>query len=225
MSKKMMLLATALTALAFAALPAVASAGEPQTHCGPSGSGCVISIHSSNPAELSKTGTSLKIICSTTTGAGEVGTTTGSIELTFHECTDNLFHLPCTTSGQSSKTITTEPLTYHNIYPTKDKTKPGVLITPNATSGSFAHFSCADGTHRVTGSGVIGTMTSPEPACNSNGASITLKFEQSVNGHQKHKQITGTGAIYDLHEGSTTAAQVGTGTITPTSGSISVTCP
>jgi len=44
MSKKLMLLAAALTALAFAALLAVASGGEPQAHCPNGAASCSFTI-------------------------------------------------------------------------------------------------------------------------------------------------------------------------------------
>jgi hypothetical protein len=225
MSKKMMLLATALTALAFAALPAMASAGTPQTHCpSVSGSTCSFSGTSSSFVELSRTANSLKIHCSQTTTSGTMSTSGGSVQFLFHGCTDNLFGLPATTSGQSSGTITTTLLSYDNIYATDDKTKPAVLITPNA--GHFASFSTAAGATVVSGNGVIGTLTSP--GCGATAASVALSFTQSSNGHQAHKQSTGTGTIFDLTGtvagAASTSAQVGSGTAAITGGSVTVTC-
>jgi hypothetical protein len=223
MSKKMMLLATALAALAFAALPAVASAGTPETHCPGGVASCNITI-TGGKAELSKTSTSLKVICSSSSGSGVMGTKGGSIALTFHGCGDNLFGLPCTSSGSSSGTIKTTTLPYDNIYTTDNKSTPGVLITPAAGSSHFASFSCAAGLNVVSGNGVIGSLSTP--GCGGSAASLTLGFTQSSNGHQTHKQVTGTGTIFDLTSESSTAAQVGSGTVSVVGGgNVSVTCP
>jgi hypothetical protein len=227
MNKKMMLLATALTALAFAALPAVASAGTPQTHCPTvSGSHCTFSGTSSSFVELSRTANSLKIHCSQTTTTGTMTTSGGSVQFLYHGCTDNLFGLPATTSGQSSGTITTTLLPYDNIYTGDNKTAPGVLITPGAGTSHFASYSFAPGATVVSGNGVIGTLTSP--GCGGTAASVALSFTQSSNGHQTHKQITGTGTIFDLTAtvggAASTFAQVRNGTAAITGGSVTVTC-
>jgi hypothetical protein len=227
MSKKMMLLATALTALAFAALPAVASAGTPETHCSGSPSPtCEIEI-SGGAAELTRTANALKIQCSSMTGTGVMSTTGGSIALTFHGCKESLFKTTCSTSSTSAPgTIVVTNLPYDNIYTTDNKTSPGVLVTPTASTSHFASFTCINGSHTVSGNGVIGSLSAPK--CGEAAASLTLGFTQASQGHQTHKQITGTGTIYDLEEGGSTAAQVGSGTVKVTGGtpgSISVTCP
>jgi len=225
MSKKMMLLATALTALAFAALPAVASAGTPQIHC-PSGSTCSATL-SGGHGELTKTGGFASVTCTSTTGTATIGTEGGTMQLLFHGCKDSVFGAACTTSGQTSGTITTKVLPYDNTYLTAGKTVPGVLVTPEGGGGpekfgTFATFSCIDGNHTVTGNGVMGRL---ETGCNSPQASLPIQFEQTQAGHQTHKQITGTGAIYDLTDGSATAAMNTTGTATATGGgNFTITC-
>lgn len=220
----MMLLATALTALAFAALPAMASAGTPQIHCpGTSGTHCEFSGTTSSKVELTKTSTSLAVHCSQTTVSGTITTSEGTVRFQFHNCTDNLFGLPCTTSGQSSGTITTTLLPYDNIYTTDNNTSPGVLVTPATGSSHFASFTCANGANVVSGNGVIGSLSSP--ACGAESASLTLGFTASSKGHQTHKQITNTGTIYDLTSEGLTASQVGSGTVTIVGGgNFSVTC-
>ena len=57
-------------------------------------------------------------------------------------------------------------------------------------------FKCGDGTHVVSGNGLIGSLTAP--FCNGTATTLTLSFSQSSKGHQTHRQITGTGAIFDL---------------------------
>lgn len=222
MSKKLMMLAAgALTALAFAALPAVASAGTPQVHCPEKKATCSFTIAGVNP-ELKRTD-GLQVGCSSVTGSGVLNTTGATgVSMTFHGCKETIFNTACTTSGQSSGTIKTGTLSADNIYTTDNKTSPGILMTPPA-GGHFATFSCIDGTHTIDGPGIIGSLTAP--ACGGSAGSATLNFGQSSNGHQTHKQITGTGAIFDLTDGGTTASMVGTGTITPSpAGTLSITC-
>ena len=223
MSKKMMLLATALTALAFAALPTVASAGEPQTHCTNLAASCSFTVHSG--ASSWRTASAGSFNCSATTGSGTMGTTTGSVSFVFTGCTESVFKSACTTSGKSSGTIETTALTYHNIYVSDAKTSPGVLMTPNATSGIFAHFTCAGGlvTKTIHGKGLIGTLTSPK--CGGDSNVYEFDFEESVPGTQKHMHITGTGETYDLTDQSgNTGSLVASGKITITSTSASLTC-
>jgi len=221
MSKKMMLLATALTALAFAALPAVASAGTPEVHCPNGASECTITITGGH-GELTKTGGFASVTCTSTTGSGKLGTTTGTMSLLFHGCKDTVFGASCTTSGLTSGTIETTALTFHTTYLTAGKTVPGVLITPNEVTKVFAHFSCIDGNHTVEGNGIMGRL---ESGCTSPQATLNIQFEQSQAGHPLHKQITGTGTIYDLTDGGATAAMKATGSVTATGGgSFTVTC-
>jgi hypothetical protein len=224
MSKKMMLLATALTALAFAALPAVASAGTPETHCPGGSPTCNISIASSTSSELSRTANSQGIACSSFSGSGVMGTTGGSMALTFHGCKETLFKSSCGTSAAGTGTIIFTSLPYDNIYTTDNKTSPGMLVTPAAGSSHFTSFKCLDGTHTVSGNGLIGSLSAP--ACGGSSASLTLSFTQASKGHQTHKQITGTGTVFDLEESGSTAAQSGTGTVQATGGGeFTITCP
>jgi hypothetical protein len=222
MSKKMMLLATALTALAFAALPAVASAGEPQTHCTDLAASCVFTVHGEKGA-LNTAGAG-SVNCSTTTGSGTMGTTTGTMTLLYHGCTESVFGSACTTSPEASGTIKTTPLIYHNIYVSAGKSSPGVLVTPNATSGVFAHFVCAGGlvTKTITGNGLVGTLISPK--CGGDSNVFEFAFEQSAAGTQKHMQITGAGTLFDLKDGSNTGSLVATAKATLTSTTASLTC-
>ncbi|HYH53191.1 MAG TPA: hypothetical protein VD761_03590 [Solirubrobacterales bacterium] len=222
MKQKLMLLATgALTALAFAALPAAASAGTPEVHCPNGAASCAISIAGGH-SELTKTNSFVKVTCTSTTGTGSLNTTGGTIQLTFHGCKESVFGTSCTTAGQSSGTIKTTVLPVDNRYVTAGKTAPGVLITPASGSSHFATFNCIDGTHVVTGNGVMGILTT---GCASPQAALKLKFSQSSAGHQLHKQVTGSGTIFDLHEGANTAAMVAEGSVTPTGGgSFTVTC-
>lgn len=207
MSKKMMLLATALAALAFAALPAVASAGEPEVEC--NNTACGAFTIAGGPAELARAA-GPKINCGSVTGTGSYTTkTTGTIKLTFHTCKESIFSTSCGTSG----TITTNELTFHNIYLTDSKTTPGVLIT-----GVNVTFTCPSVfTHVAVTGDVIGHL---ESACTKHpGNPLLLNFEKTTNGNQKYKHITGTGTTYDLDSSVNgdafgTASQTGTGKVT-----------
>jgi hypothetical protein len=222
MSKTTMLLATALTALAFAALPALASAGTPETHCPEGAASCTIQIVG-GAANLTRTANSLKVECSTMTGTGTMGTTGGSITLTFHGCTDSLIKGPCGTSSSGTGTILTTILPYDNIYTTDNKTSPGLLLTPSAGTSHITTVKCLDGHHTLTGNGFIGSINAP--ACGNSAGSLTVGFTQSSPGHQTHKQVTGTGTVFDLEEGGSTAALVASFTVKAANGgSISLTC-
>jgi hypothetical protein len=222
MNKKMMVLAAALTALAFAALPAVASAGEPQTHCINGAASCSFTVHG-GPAGWN-TASAGSTNCSSVTGSGTMGTTTGSMALVFHGCTESVFGSACTTSGQPSGTIATTALIYHNIYASAGKSSPAILITPNATSGIFSHYTCAGGlvTKTISGNGLIGTLTKPK--CGETTNVFEFALEQSVAGTQKHMQITGAGTKYDLKDGENTTSLVASMKFTVTSTTASLTC-
>jgi hypothetical protein len=144
-------------------------------------------------------------------------TTTGSLNLVFHGCTMTFMtlHLNCTSSGQPAGAIATTTLPFHLISTVSGSGTPGVLITPGASNPEgkphFATFICGGIAERkVTGNGVIGTITSP--ACGVASTTATLKFEQSANtGVQKH--TTHTGVVYGLLWNGTPAAQIAEGRI------------
>jgi len=222
MSKKLMLLAAgALTALAIAALPAVASAGTPQTHCPNGAASCSFTV-SAPPSELWTT-SGIGFKCTSVTGAGAMNTTGGSLQLSFNGCAETVFGTECHSSGQPNGTITMTALRYDNTYVTDGKTVPGVLVTPN--SGHFATFWCLGTTQKseFSGNGVIARLTSP--ACGASSNTYGLVFEQSAKGHQTHRQITGTGTIFDLAtNGTTTSLESLTATLTIVAGAASLTC-
>jgi len=210
MKHKTILFALAAVSAAMFALPAGASAGG--WHIDPAGVAFTVAgghtILTAPPNE--------NVTCTSVSGTGsyDAGSkTTGTIQLTFHGCKASFF--ACTSAGQSSGTIKTTALTFHNIYYGPNKTTPGVLITPNA--GHFATFTCAGFlTAVVGGNGIIGEVTSPK--CGATSKTSTLNFE-ATGGTQKRMQITETGTKYDLSASlnggaAATAGQDGTGTIT-----------
>jgi len=221
MSKRITLLAAALAALAFAAFPTVASAGTPEIHCPNGALECNVSITGGH-SEWTKTGGFASVTCTSTTGSGTLKTTTGTISLLYHGCKDSVFGGACTTSGLTSGTVETTALTFHTTYLTAGKTVPGILLTPNAVTGVIAHFSCIDGNHTVTGNGLMGRI---ESGCTSPVSPLNVVFEQSQAGHPLHKQITGTGTIFDLADGGATTAMKSTESITAAGGgNFTVTC-
>ncbi len=210
MSKKMMLLALSVVSAALFALPAVASATPAH-------------INSADPFTVSKGATANSVLETTggqkiectngVTGNGSWhSTTTGTLTLEFHGCTTEtpFGHLACTTRASEggtgiSETISTTKLPFHLI--SLGNNKGGVLITPNESTGYFAHFTCGGGlvSRSVGGNGVIGTITMPE--CGTASTTATLKFEQEGTGLQKH--TTHTGVEYHLQSPTgTKAAQV-----------------
>ncbi|HEY5941955.1 MAG TPA: hypothetical protein VIT89_03740 [Solirubrobacterales bacterium] len=187
MRKKPMLVAGALSALALAALPAAASAGEYPTHC-------ITETCSSTIAgphlELRTTGGSL-ITCTSSTGTISQAnhSTTGTAQFTFHGCKDPVFGTHCGNAGTG--TIKTNTLTSHNVYlePSGSRT-PGVLFTGmNMTVCGFF------GAKTVSG-GIIGHWENPN--CGVTQNSHWLSFEEVSAGHQRFKQVTTTGPVYDL---------------------------
>jgi hypothetical protein len=173
--KKGILLA-AVACVAMFALPAVASANV--WHIDKA-----VSFTGTGPGGVLKGGTEVK--CTSTTVTGNYTTTTaGTVEFTFHGCTGP-FNAACTTSGQPSGTITTTELPFHNAVVSGT---PGILLTPNAATGVFAHFSCFGIPVTVHGNGILGTTNK---ACGSSSATATIDFNV-VEGAQEHTEWTGT---------------------------------
>lgn len=223
MGKKMLLLATARTALAFAALPAAASAGTPETHCPGGAASCNIEF-TGGMAELTETNVNnTKVICSSSTGSGVMGTSGGTITLTFHGCTEVLLHFKCSSAGQAEGTVKLTTLPYDNIYTTDNKSSPGFLITPTLGTSHYGSSGCWKG-GSLSGNGLIVSLTGV--GCGESRFSLTLASAQSSKGHPVHKQVTGTGVIYDLTSGGNTSSfDALVGFKATGGGSISLTCP
>jgi hypothetical protein len=213
MSKKLMLLAAgALTALAFAALPAVASAAEFPLHC--ETVTCTSTI-SGGHAELRTAGSAVGITCTTSTGTASQpnNTTTGSVQLTFHGCKDTAFGGACTSAGQLSGTIKTNSMVSHMIYIEHNKGTPGVLLT-----GANVTITCLFNIKKTVTGNVIGHWDAPN--CGVTQSSHAVTFTAVTPGNQKFMQITTTGTKYDLissdHAGGAyeTASQAGKGVLT-----------
>ena len=178
--KKAMLLA-AVACAAMLALPAVASATVWHVDKTDSFSG-VSGVSVFNGAVV--------VECQTTTieGAYET-TTTGWIKFTFHGCVAKAIGVHCTTAGTPTGTIQTTKLTFHNAVLGG---KPGILLTPNHETNTFAHFSCFGIPATVHGNGLLGTV--PDRECETRSQTATIEFSVSATSppSQQHTEWTGT---------------------------------
>ncbi|HVD39472.1 MAG TPA: hypothetical protein VNC16_00515 [Solirubrobacterales bacterium] len=220
MNKKLMLLAAAaLSALAFAAVPTVASAGEYEAHCqdaaGNTVATCNLSI-TGGFAELSDT-SGLRIHCKTVSGTASATTTTstGTAILEFNECTDFVFGTECNNQGAGTKKIKTNTLISHIVNKEPGGTEPGLLMT-----GINVTFTCpAIGTKKTVTGNVIGHIEEPSNVCNKAVSTFSVNFSKIANGKQDTTQVTTTGTIFDLISNNDaggsylTSAQTGTGTL------------
>jgi hypothetical protein len=122
----------------------------------------------------------------TLTGVGSFeNTTTGTLEFALHGLTAGFE--TCTSTGQPAGTVKTTKLPFHLVMLAPGK--PGILITPGPI-GHVASYVCFGLINVVmNGNGILGTITSP--ACGSTSNKATLRFEQSIPGHQKHNTYTG----------------------------------
>lgn len=197
--KKALLLSLAAASVMLFALPAVASAKSWEID-----NATTFEVTGHTTTTLT-THSGDEIKCSTASGTGAYTTkTTGNVQLTFHGCSEPTFGVSCTTAGQSTGTIKTTALTFHNIYATHGgKEIPSVLITPNA--GHFASFGCTFfgiGAHVVvSGTGVIGEVETCGKLKESH-----LNFVSAGPGTQT--LTTWTGTTYDLKSSRNGAAAV-----------------
>jgi hypothetical protein len=192
MKNKTMLLALGLLALAFAAMPAVASAGSWEISPAP------VSFTSTGGFSELRAANEPNITCGKNHGEGEyTSSTTGQIALTFEECDTSFFGFPvsCNSSGKASGVIAVASSQFHNIYLTDAKTTPGVLVTP-PTGGVFATIICGSFAKiEVKGNGVIGDLKAPK--CGASSLTGTLSFT-ATGAVQTYKQNTATGTSYNL---------------------------
>jgi hypothetical protein len=214
MTKKSMLLAAgALTALAFAALPAGASAEEMLEHC--SAAPCEGVVQSTGSAVLTDDG-GARVECAKATGSTpQIAATasTAEVVLTFDECNND-----CNNEGAGTRKIITNVMTGHLITFTKgNPATAGVLLT-----GVNVTFKCAFGlvTKTVTGN-IIGTITNPE--CGKAVTHHTIVFSQTGFGQQT--DMTYTGSTFDLLTNNTTSALTGEGHVNYAGGkTVTLTC-
>jgi hypothetical protein len=222
MNKKLMILvAGALTVLAFTALTGTAAAKETKLKCEVSVA-CTFNVDSVGVTNFSlHNGDTVR--CSEVTGKGEMinldankESATSTVQLLFHDCTEQntIFHFKCTNTATAG-TVTTTVMTGHNIALPGTPTEAGVLLT-----NADVTFTCAGGfaATQVTGN-IIGEY---EKKCGttSTGTSQSITFNKTADGTQTDR--TYTGVSYDL-EGKTshtgggayeTGAQDGVGILT-----------
>jgi hypothetical protein len=230
MNRKLMLLASGvLAALAFAALPALASAGEYEAHC-EGAKECVGTITGGHAELRNDAGQS--ITCTITEGDTSFKTTstTGTANLTFKECREQItfFHFKCNTPGLGAGHISVQGLVYHlvNLEPSP-QTVPGIKFTNvNVT------FECAGFANKTVTGSVVGEILNPASVCNQTVSTTSVKFAEAsgATGTQKYMQITTSGTKTDLISNEDTSsstyrtsAQIGEGIIhwTP---SVKITC-
>jgi hypothetical protein len=219
--KKLILLALAAASVAAFALPATAMAVEED-----------VPLHAKEvtlnvPQTIDGLAATLRgafgsVKCTASSGTATfITTTTGTLTQTFTGCT--AFGVPCQ-SGATSGVIETTLLDFH-LLTVEDSfvagsKGPGVLVTPNTTTGVFAHFECPPfGKFTVEGKGLIGTIT--KPACGAKSTEATIQFSPKEAGStvQTHKTVVGTTTEYNLTTNTQESSEEAEGTITFKDGS------
>lgn len=224
MNKKLMLLAVgALTALAFAALPALASATEYEAHCQDAKGNTVAICEgevTGGTAELRNSNNEI-IKCTGTGGTTSFATTTttGTANLKFTGCKEQatIFKFNCNSVGSGTGIIEAANLTYHLINLESGVKTPGIKFT-----GISVTFTCAGFSDKTVTGSVVGHMHDPATICNQALATHSVNFQEKVGGPvgtQTWMQTETTGTKTDLisnnDAGGTyfTSSQVATGTI------------
>jgi hypothetical protein len=180
MSKKMMMLAIAVASAAMLAVPAFASATSAHLSFNPG----AYNVHGGASVLSRVAGASTH--GSTTTGNGTFeNTTTGTVKLQFHNVTSpTLGNCGSTTEGHPEVAgggiVTTTTLPFHLVMLANGV--PGILIT--SLNGHFATYRCGGITVKVTGNGILGTITAPKCGQASNTATLSFTGAKGVQTHQ-----------------------------------------
>jgi hypothetical protein len=234
MNKKLMLLATGvLAALAFAALPAVASAGEFAADCENGAASCTGEVTGGKIELRNDKGEGFS--CSSVGGKATItnGTSTGAFELAFRTCKENItgFGFSCNNTGVAGE-IKTGSMVTHLIYLEENKTTPGLKITfpGHGTGAGGVTFNCAGFAKKTMTGSLIGHISNPN--CGTFQASHTVDFAEVVGspGVQRWMQATTTGEKTDLISNNdaggayTTIAITGSTAITWTGTKVKLTC-
>ena len=215
MSKRIILLALAAVSAAALVLPAMAMAlteeEEKAVHVVPAPTGTKTIDGEGTPT---LTGNFGSVVCKGSSGKATFeNSTTGTFEQTFTGCT--LGTSKCTTEGQAEEVITTTELPFH-LLTVEDTTThafgPGILVTPNPTTGVFAHFVCGFLKFTVEGNGLVGTITNPK--CSETSDQATIEFSSSSTGVQTHKTVVGTTTEYSLTNQGLAVSEDAAGVIT-----------
>jgi hypothetical protein len=190
MSKKLMLLAAgALAALAFAALPTIASASEMEFHCEGSAT-CTGTIVGGASTLSNDRGEAISCTGRTGSASGTSTTATMTVKLTYTGCVETVsgFKFGRTNTTTAGK-IETNAMTGHLITM---GTNPAILLT-----GANMTFSCAAFLKRTVTGNIIGTFGESIKVCDATAeASHRLVFAVSSHGVQADQ--TYTGVTYDL---------------------------
>jgi hypothetical protein len=198
MDKKLMLVVTsALTAIAFAALPAAASAGEYLAHCQTgSDTVCTGSIQSTEIFETENT-SGERFTCTSVTGTVTAigGSPMGTAQLLFHGCREQntIFKFTCSNTGTSGDVTTNTLVTELINTAAAPATIPGMLFT-----GWDATYTCPGFSAKKTVGSVIGILENSATDCGASRTNHTMVFSESATGVQLNRHITGTGATYEL---------------------------
>ena len=132
--------------------------------------------------------------CESTTGEGEFTSAhTGSTRLRFEGCAESVFGTKCTTPGHAAGTIVSQELILHTAYLKSEglHEAPGVAITPEHATGTFAGFACFGGLTRyvVKGNGLLGTVT--EPGLEEAFSSAAVEIAATEEGQQHTETAEG----------------------------------
>jgi hypothetical protein len=208
MNKKIMVLALAVVSAAAFALPSMAMGLAPVHLVGPKYPMNGNAVAGGEGSLSTSTGETIK--CTSVTGEVNFeSSTTGTFFLRFHGCTGPL-GVPCQTAGEPNGTIVTTVLPFHLV--TLPDTTPGVLITPNAATGNFAHFECFGVKKTVEGNGIVGSVNK---SCGATGVgSATMSFASPAHGVQALTKVHSTETVYQLTSGGNKAAENASGTVT-----------
>ena len=237
MKKKLMILAAGvLAALAFAALPAVASAGEYVADC--EGAAVCTGTVAGGATQLRNTA-SEGISCTAVNGTATAtnGSSTGTLELNFTGCVETItgFKFKCNSPTGGAGEVKTGQMVTHLIYLEPNAQTPGIKITLPVAGVTFT---CAGFSKKTVTDKVIGHISNPN--CKTFQQSHTADFAELKHpepggiptpGVQRWMTATTTGPTTDLksnnHNGGAyvTSAQTGSGVITWAAGhKVNLTC-
>jgi hypothetical protein len=194
MNKRLMLLvAGALAALAFTALPGAASAKETKLDC--ESLPCTFSVAGGMATFSSVDGDTVS--CTSVSGSGSAASkeaTTITVSLKFHGCKETTtgFNFACSTPGQPSGTIVGTTAIGHIVALEKAvaPSENGILLTALKTT-----YTCAGGFARTTVTGNI--IGENEEKCGAAPSTIQ-KVNFEVPSHGNQKITTWTGKTFNL---------------------------
>jgi hypothetical protein len=210
MNKKLKALgAGALAILALALVPAGASAGEFISDC-ETGASCSGTISGGAGTFSNSAGETFSCTAVTGTATLTSGTSTGTVQLAGTGCVETIsgFKFSCSNTATAGK-ITTNTLTWHNVYVDSNKTLPGILVT-----GVNVTLVCGTFVKKTFTGNLLGAKLNPE--CGVFKATETGSFEQTAHGTQKYTQVTGTGTVFDLISNNDAGGAYATSSLTGT---------